>query len=412
MESLSLVKEGPRKEDIEAAGHRVEQARAAIKTAEERLKDTVITAPAPGVVLRKNVELGETVAAGVPIFTMGDLSSPWIKVYVPEPQLTLVKLGQRAHVTVDTEPNRPKKIYDGWVSYISNEAEFTPKSVQTQEERVKLVFGVKVRVENPNQELKPSMPADVRILLKGPGTNGARDRPFQASSGAPPRLASLVGPLPDARIGVYMGAIAIKTSGLTKSFGRTKAVDHLDLEVVQGELFGLVGPDGAGKSTTMRLLTGIMRPTSGNAWVAGHPIPGEEELIKERIGYMSQRFGLYEDLTVMENILFYADLYGVPQKDRPPRIERLLGFSNLSPFQDAHGGQPVRGDEAEAWARLCPYPYPGNPLSRRAYRRRRPCVEARFLEDTLRPAEGGRHYSRFNGLSRRGGAMHENRAHE
>jgi len=130
-----------------------------------------------------------------------------------------------------------------------------------------------------------------------------------------------------------MGAIAIKTSGLTKSFGRTKAVDHLDLEVVQGELFGLVGPDGAGKSTTMRLLTGIMRPTSGNALVAGHPIPGEEELIKERIGYMSQRFGLYEDLTVMENILFYADLYGVPQKDRPPRIERLLGFSNLSPFQ-------------------------------------------------------------------------------
>jgi ABC-2 type transport system ATP-binding protein len=135
-----------------------------------------------------------------------------------------------------------------------------------------------------------------------------------------------------------MGAIAIKTSGLTKSFGRTKAVDHLDLEVVQGELFGLVGPDGAGKSTTMRLLTGIMRPTSGNALVAGHPIPGEEELIKERIGYMSQRFGLYEDLTVIENILFYADLYGVPQKDRPPRIERLLGFSNLSPFQDRMAG--------------------------------------------------------------------------
>ena len=135
-----------------------------------------------------------------------------------------------------------------------------------------------------------------------------------------------------------MGAIAIKTSGLTKSFGRTKAVDHLDLEVVQGELFGLVGPDGAGKSTTMRLLTGIMRPTSGNALVAGHPIPGEEELIKERIGYMSQRFGLYEDLTVIENILFYADLYGVPQKDRPPRIERLLGFSNLSPFQNRLAG--------------------------------------------------------------------------
>jgi len=135
-----------------------------------------------------------------------------------------------------------------------------------------------------------------------------------------------------------MDRIAIKTSGLTKSFGRTKAVDSLDLEVLQGELFGLVGPDGAGKSTTMRLLTGIMRPTSGAAWVAGHPIPGEEELVKERIGYMSQRFGLYEDLTVIENILFYADLYGVPARERPPRIERLLGFSNLAPFQDRLAG--------------------------------------------------------------------------
>jgi HlyD family secretion protein len=185
-ESLSLVKEGPRKEDIDAAGYRVEQAKAAMKTAEERLKDTVITAPAPGVVLRKNVEVGETVAAGVPIFTMGDLSSPWIKVYVPEPQLTLVKLGQQALVTVDTERNRPKKTYDGWVSYISNEAEFTPKSVQTQEERVKLVYGVKVRVENPNQELKPSMPADVRIQLKG-----LASPPPQAKPAEPPPRSSL-----------------------------------------------------------------------------------------------------------------------------------------------------------------------------------------------------------------------------
>jgi len=117
---------------------------------------------------------------------MGDLSSPWIKVYVPEPQLTLVKLGQQALVTVDTERNRPKKTYDGWVSYISNEAEFTPKSVQTQEERVKLVYGVKVRVENPNQELKPSMPADVRIQLKG-----LASPPPQAKPAEPPPRSSL-----------------------------------------------------------------------------------------------------------------------------------------------------------------------------------------------------------------------------
>jgi hypothetical protein len=107
----------------------------------------------------------------------------------------LVKLGQRAHVTVDTERNRPKKTYDGWVSYISNEAEFTPKSVQTQEERVKLVFGVKVRVENPNQELKPSMPADVRILLKGIAINGASVAPSGGKApGASPSMFAPLGP--------------------------------------------------------------------------------------------------------------------------------------------------------------------------------------------------------------------------
>ncbi|WP_318258535.1 ABC transporter ATP-binding protein [Geobacter anodireducens] len=132
-------------------------------------------------------------------------------------------------------------------------------------------------------------------------------------------------------------ALAIKTDALTRTFGETTAVDGLSLEIKKGELFGLVGPDGAGKTTTMRLLTAIMEPTSGNAWVAGHSILKEGERIKERIGYMSQRFGLYEDLTVMENIVFYADLYDVPQKERPARIERLLGFSNLTPFK---GGSP------------------------------------------------------------------------
>src|SRR3990172_13186626 len=132
---------------------------------------------------------------------------------------------------------------------------------------------------------------------------------------------------------------AIKTTNLTKSFGGNIAVDNLNLEINKGELFGLVGPDGAGKTTTMRLLTAIMDPTSGEAWVAGHSIRTEGERIKEKIGYMSQRFGLYEDLTVIENILFYADLYEVPKKERPPKIERLLGFSNLTPFQDRLAGK-------------------------------------------------------------------------
>lgn len=127
---------------------------------------------------------------------------------------------------------------------------------------------------------------------------------------------------------------AIEVKALTKRFGALTALDQLSLDVVKGELFALVGPDGAGKTTTMRLLCGIMDPTSGEAWVAGHNIVKEAERIKEKIGYMSQRFGLYGDLTVLENILFYADLFDVPKKELPKRIERLLGFSNLTPFKD------------------------------------------------------------------------------
>ena len=133
-------------------------------------------------------------------------------------------------------------------------------------------------------------------------------------------------------------AITIKTSNLTKAFGENTAVDKLNIEVRKGELFGIVGPDGAGKTTIMRLLTAIMEPTSGEAWITGYSILHEGERIKEKIGYMSQRFGLYEDLTVMENIHFYADLYNVTKKERPQRIERLLGFSNLAPFKDRLAG--------------------------------------------------------------------------
>jgi ABC-2 type transport system ATP-binding protein len=131
---------------------------------------------------------------------------------------------------------------------------------------------------------------------------------------------------------------AIKTSNLTKTFDGNVAVAGLSIEIKKGELYGLVGPDGAGKTTTMRMLTAIMEPTKGEAWVAGSSILTDGERIKEKIGYMSQRFGLYEDLTVMENIIFYADLYDVPQKERPERIKRLLGFSNLTPFRDRLAG--------------------------------------------------------------------------
>jgi ABC-2 type transport system ATP-binding protein len=132
---------------------------------------------------------------------------------------------------------------------------------------------------------------------------------------------------------------AIEATALTKSFDSLTAVDQLNLTVEEGEIFGLVGPDGAGKTTVMRLLTSIMEPTSGEAWVAGHSVVREAEAVKEQIGYMSQRFGLYPDLTVMENLEFYADIYGVPMKGREQKIERLLSFSNMTPFKKRQAGR-------------------------------------------------------------------------
>jgi ABC-2 type transport system ATP-binding protein len=132
---------------------------------------------------------------------------------------------------------------------------------------------------------------------------------------------------------------AISARGLTRKFRDLVAVDALTLEVAHGALFGLVGPDGAGKTTTLRMLAGVLPPSSGDALVAGVSVARDPEGVKQHIAYMSQRFGLYHDLTVRENIDFYADLYAVPKAERPKRLERLYHFSALGPFEHRLAGQ-------------------------------------------------------------------------
>ncbi len=128
--------------------------------------------------------------------------------------------------------------------------------------------------------------------------------------------------------------IALRLEGLTKHFGPRLAVDHLNLAVAAGEAFALVGPDGAGKTTVMRLLVGIMDPDEGRAEVLGFDPMTQGNQVREHIGYMPQRFGLYGDLTVMENLVFYADLYRVDRETRSRRLPELLDFSALAPFTD------------------------------------------------------------------------------
>jgi ABC-2 type transport system ATP-binding protein len=127
---------------------------------------------------------------------------------------------------------------------------------------------------------------------------------------------------------------AIRTENLTRRFGDVVAVDHLDLEVYRGEIFGLLGPDGAGKTTAIRMLCAIMDPTGGHATVAGFDTQREPEAIKKLIGYMPQQFSLYGDLTVDENLTFFADVFQVERKVRRERKKALLRFARLTEFRD------------------------------------------------------------------------------
>jgi len=192
-EKDSMVREGPRKEDIAGARADVARAQAAVKTAEanrlevkrqeeelgqrqseiqrteaqaaisqKQLSDTEIYTPIDGVVLVKAAEPGEVVAAGTTVVTIGDLEHPWLRAYINETDLGRIKLGQKVKLTTDSFPN---KVYWGQISYIASEAEFTPKQIQTKEERVKLVYRIKIEVDNKEHELKNNMPIDAEILL-------------------------------------------------------------------------------------------------------------------------------------------------------------------------------------------------------------------------------------------------------
>ena len=189
---LAMVEEGPRAEEREAARAAVARASAALQLAEAsrfavrqreqeaatrraemerarlnaqvfetQLADTQVFAPADGVVMVKSTEVGDVVAAGTSLLSVGDLDHPWLRGYVSETQLGRVKLGQRVKITTDSYPG---KVYEGRVSFIAPEAEFTPKQIQTKEERVKLVYRIKVDVNNPARELKSNMPVDAEIV--------------------------------------------------------------------------------------------------------------------------------------------------------------------------------------------------------------------------------------------------------
>jgi len=159
-ERLDQLREGARVEEIAIARTQVQQAREALQLSRLRLDYTVLRAPQAGVVMVRQAELGEVVAAGTPVVTLADLDNVWLRAYVSETDLGRIRWGQPARVRTDTLPG---KEYHGRISFIASKAEFTPKSVQTQRERVTLVYRIKIDLANPNHELKPGMPADAVI---------------------------------------------------------------------------------------------------------------------------------------------------------------------------------------------------------------------------------------------------------
>ncbi len=148
------------------------------------------------------------------------------------------------------------------------------------------------------------------------------------------------------------GDSMIRVTNLTRRFGTLTAVDALNLEVAKGEIFGLVGPDGAGKTTTLRLLCGLMDPTEGEVWVAGVDVAKQLDYVKDRIGYMAQKFGLYTDLSVDENMLFYSDLFGIVEGERDELMVKLLRMTRMEPFRKRQAGK-LSGGMKQKLALMC-----------------------------------------------------------
>jgi HlyD family secretion protein len=158
---LKLLKAGPRPDVVRQAKARVDASAAGLSLAETRLGQATLTAPMSGLVLAKHAEPGEMLAAGAPVVTIARMEEVWLRGYIPESEVGLVAIGQRARVTADAWPGRSM---EGRLSFISSEAEFTPKNVQTEKERVKLVYRIKITLPNPKGELKPGMPVDAVIV--------------------------------------------------------------------------------------------------------------------------------------------------------------------------------------------------------------------------------------------------------
>ena len=302
-------------------------------------------------------ELGERPAAGAVVAVLLANDAPYARVYVPEPVRASVVPGTPAVVRIDgvEEPLAAR------VRSVSQEAAFTPYFALNQRDRGRLVFVAKLDFEgDAARELPSGLPLEAEFeqggRLESRPTRSPQGREAAAQRGEAERS---VGPAKDrrrAKAGPCTDwtptespseqGLAIEAHGLTRRFGDLVAVNQIDLAIPRARIYGFLGPNGSGKTTTIRMLCGLLRPSSGTARVLGFELPRDADALRRKIGYMTQRFSLYDDLTVRENLEFIGEIYSIAPAALRRRVDGLLDEFRLErPDQRAgtlSGGQKQR----------------------------------------------------------------------
>ena len=376
--ALDLAIAGPRAEELLQAEAQLRGNEAQLALIRQELDDAELVAPFDAVIRSRLMEPGEMAAPTKPVFSLATIGTKWVRAYVSEVNLGHVRSGMRAKVTSDSFPDRP---LDGWVGFISPVAEFTPKTVETEDLRSSLVYEVRVFVEDKDDMLRLGMPATVKLLPD--------EAPKPLPQNAEQQGNAMTGAAPT-------NPVTART--IHKSFRRdtgetVKALEGVSFEARQGTLTALVGPDGAGKTTLLRLIAGLMVADSGELYVLGIDVAADPQTIQNRIGYMPQKFGLYEDLSVQQNLDLYADLHGITREQRREIYPRLMEMTDLGRFTAAPCRQAFRRHEAEARPRLHAGACAGTASAGRTDRGRRSAVAARIL--------GDRHQARARGQADR-----------
>ena len=286
-EVVARLRAGARREEIAAAQARVDAVDAQLATLRKTLADAKLTSPVGGIVTSRLVDPGELIAPRTPVVVITDLDRAWANVYVDEPVVPRLSLGQTIPLLTDAGQR-----LEGRITYISPKAEFTPRNVQTAEERTKLVYRIKVTADNRQGIL-------IRACRWRRSCRDDRRRTVVLRSHPQARTA--------------------------------RGAEQRDGVRSIGEMFGLIGPDGAGKTTAIRLACGLLRPDGGHVRVFGQDPATDHRAITALVGYLSQRFSLYGDLTIDENIAFQAEIHGV--RSYAPERDRLLAMTQLTPFR-------------------------------------------------------------------------------